>query len=64
MWHNIETAPFNRVLELAVVDSDGLHALIFPCCRVLGGWVKADSNRPVLVHPTHWREWNIGLTVH
>ncbi|WP_342712790.1 hypothetical protein AAFG13_17560 [Bradyrhizobium sp. B124] len=44
IWHHIETAPyietapFNRVLELAVVDSDGLHALIFPCCQVLGGW--------------------------
>jgi hypothetical protein len=57
-WQPIGTAPFDRDLELAVVDDDGLHALVFPCRRLLRGWVKAKTDVPVNVHPTHWREWN------
>ena len=58
MWHEISTAPFGRDLELAVIDKDGPHALVFPCRRVLGGWIKADSKGQVDVRPSHWREWH------
>ena len=34
MWQPITTAPLNRDLELAVVDKDEPHALVFPCRRV------------------------------
>jgi hypothetical protein len=57
-WLSIETAPFNRDLELAVIDDEGPHAVVFPCRRILGGWVKATTGAPINVHPTHWREWN------
>jgi len=57
-WKNISTAPFDRDLELAVLDSNGTHALVFPCRRVLRGWVKAKDAASVNVYPTHWREWN------
>jgi hypothetical protein len=57
-WQPIRTAPFDRDLELAVVDAEGVHALVFPCRRVLHGWVKAKTYSPVNVHPTHWREWD------
>jgi hypothetical protein len=57
-WLSIDTTPFNRDLELAVLDDDGSHAVVFPCRRILGGWVKAATGGPVNVHPTHWREWN------
>jgi hypothetical protein len=57
-WQTIATAPFDRDLELAVIDAEGQHALVFPCRRVLRGWVKAKSHSPVNVHPTHWREWD------
>jgi len=57
-WLNINTAPFDRDLELAVIDFTGVHTVVFPCRRVLGGWVKAATSGPVNVHPTHWREWN------
>ena len=59
-WFKIETAPFDRDLEVAVIDFDGPHAVIFPCRRVLGGWVKAKTLTPVEISPTHWREWNTG----
>jgi len=49
--------PFDRDLELAVIDSDGPHALVFPCRRNLSGWIDADTKRRIEVHPTHWREW-------
>ncbi len=57
MWQPITTAPFDRDLELAVIDGDGVHALVFPCRRVLRGWVKAHNKQQIEVHPTHWREW-------
>jgi hypothetical protein len=56
-WQPLATAPFDRDLELAVVNNDGTHSLAFPCRRVLGSWVNAKTMKPVLVYPTHWREW-------
>jgi hypothetical protein len=36
-WQPIAKAPFDRDLELAVMDYDGTHALVFPCRRILNG---------------------------
>jgi hypothetical protein len=58
MWQPITTAPFDCDLELAVIDADGPHALVFPCRRILGGWVKAETRSRIDVHPTHWRLWD------
>jgi hypothetical protein len=58
MWENISTAPFARDLELAVLDKDGPHALVFPCRRILGGWMHAETKERLDVRPTHWREWD------
>jgi hypothetical protein len=58
MWHEISTAPFNRDLELAVIDANGARAVGFPCRRVLSGWVKTDTKRRIALCPTHWREWS------
>jgi hypothetical protein len=63
MWQPITTAPFEEDLELAVLDSDGEHALVFPCRRVPGGWVKCGTRQWVSVQPTHWREWREGPSV-
>jgi len=57
MWKPVATAPFDRDLELAVMNSDGPHALVFPCWRVLHGWIKAETKEQIEVHPTHWRPW-------
>lgn len=56
-WQTIATAPFDRDLQLAVIDGSGIHALVFPCRRVLRGWINARTSEPVTVWPTHWREW-------
>ncbi|HXW41408.1 MAG TPA: hypothetical protein VEK75_09415 [Xanthobacteraceae bacterium] len=58
MWRPISTAPFDRDLELAVIDSGSPHALVFPCRRILGGWINAVSKIRIEVQPTHWREWS------
>lgn len=58
MWRDISTAPFDRDLELAVLDGDGPHALVFPCRRIVGGWMKVGTRERIDVHPTHWREWH------
>jgi len=57
MWQPISSAPFDRDLELAVVDTDEHHALVFPCRRIAGGWMNAGSKKRIDVSPTHWREW-------
>jgi hypothetical protein len=51
MWSPVSNAPFDRDLKLAVIDYDGPHALVFPCRRVLGGWVDTKTNRRVDVRP-------------
>jgi hypothetical protein len=56
-WQPVANAPQDRDLELAVIDGAGIHALIFPCRRVDGGWVRAGIRTLVLVNPTHWRDW-------
>jgi hypothetical protein len=57
MWQPVETAPFDLDLELAVIDDDGPHALVFPCRRMLQGWLKAENKQLIDVRPTHWRPW-------
>jgi hypothetical protein len=56
-WKSIPTAPFDRDLELAVIDRDGPHALVFPCRRTFGGWLHAENKKLIDVRPTHWRDW-------
>jgi len=57
MWQSVTSAPFDCDLELAVIDRDGPHALVFPCRRILGGWIKAETKERLDVRPTHWRQW-------
>ena len=58
MWqHELSAAPFDRDLELAVIDASGERALLFPCRRVVGGWIKVATERRIKFHPTHWRIW-------
>jgi hypothetical protein len=57
MWQPISSAPFDRDLELAVLEAGGEHALVFPCRRVANGWINATNGRSIEVRPTHWREW-------
>ena len=59
MWQPISSAPFDRDLELAVIDKGEAHALVFACRQIPGGggWVKVGTKRQIEIHPTHWREW-------
>jgi hypothetical protein len=34
-----------------------VHVLVFPCRRILTGWLKSGTQEEVNVRPTHWREW-------
>lgn len=57
MWKSIIEAPLEQDLELAVIDEEGVHALVFPCQRRPGAWVNAMTGEILEVHPTHWRAW-------
>lgn len=56
-WQPVATAPFDRDLELAVIEASIVYALVFPCRRARPGWVKSKTGASVDVHPTHWRAW-------
>jgi len=60
MWKDISTAPRDRAISLAVIDAEGLHALVMPCRRVSDGWLNAANGMRLDVRPTHWREWETG----
>ncbi|RWB77481.1 MAG: hypothetical protein EOQ50_05335 [Mesorhizobium sp.] len=57
MWETILSAPFAHLLELAVLDEEGMHSLVFPCERTLLGWKHAITGMHIDIHPTHWRHW-------
>jgi len=59
MWMDIATAPRDRDISVAVIDRQGLHALVFPCRRVADGWIDALRGTRIDVNPTHWREWGL-----
>lgn len=57
-WRLASTAPYDRDLRLAVLDEEGTaHALVFPCRRVLGGWIQSETKARIPLDPTHWQEW-------
>jgi hypothetical protein len=56
-WHPISTAPFDRDLQLSVIEQGEVYSLVFPCRRTENGWMEATTWKPVPVEPTHWREW-------
>jgi hypothetical protein len=61
MWHHIgsiEKVPSDRDLRLAVMNSDAMHELVFPCRRRGDSWVDVKTQRIVEVSPTHWQEWS------
>jgi hypothetical protein len=56
-WNPIDSAPFDRDLQLSVIERDEVHELAFPCRRIQMGWVHALTGSVVSVAPSHWREW-------
>ena len=58
-WKQIDTAPFERDLELAVIDSGGTRFIAFPCRRLTDdGWLDVETNKRVYyIRPTHSRDW-------
>lgn len=59
-WQSISTAPFDHDLEIAVIEREQVHTLVFACRRVRDGWIKVQTNEHVMVSPTHWRSWTAG----
>jgi hypothetical protein len=53
-WRDIATVPFDRAVELAVIDGK-VGVLPFFCLRHGDDWLEAETLRPVTVMATHWR---------
>jgi hypothetical protein len=53
-WREIATAPFDRAVELAVIDG---KIGVLPCFGLRRGddWLDAETLRPLKVTATHWR---------
>jgi hypothetical protein len=57
-WQPVASAPFDRDLELSVIENGEVYSLAFSCRRTEFGWVEGRTRKSVLVDPTHWREWS------
>lgn len=57
-WQAVLSAPFDCDLQLAVISGGEAHMLVFPCRRILHGWISAETKKVLNVRPTHWREWH------
>jgi hypothetical protein len=57
-WLPISIAPSGVDLELCVMDSQEIHALVFPCHKSGNTWVDASTKKRIDIEPTHWRTWN------
>jgi hypothetical protein len=57
VWEKIQTAPYDRDLQLAVVEGDRVYPLVFACRRTTSGWIKVSTTERVAISPTHWRVW-------
>jgi hypothetical protein len=56
-WQRVSVAPFDRDIELAVINYNGTHAIVFPCRHILRGWMCAETKEILIgFNPTHWRE--------
>ena len=53
-WRDIETAPFDRELELGVIDGE-IRTVGGFCLRHGDDWLDAETLKPVQVTATHWR---------
>jgi hypothetical protein len=58
IWEKVSAAPYDRDLELAVIEGDHVYALVFACRRTASGWIKIPSMERVTISPTHWRMWS------
>jgi hypothetical protein len=58
IWQSVSTAPYDRDLELAVIEGGHVHPLVFACRRTTSGWVKVPNREWIGVSPTHWRPWH------
>ena len=58
-WKQIDTAPFDRDLELAVIAGKETWVVAFPCRRLTDdGWLDVETNKQVhYIRATHWRDW-------
>jgi hypothetical protein len=60
-WRDIQSAPFDRELELAVIEGDVCRVGGF-CLRHGDDWLDAETLNPIKVNATHWRfRWPILL---
>ncbi|BAC47335.1 bsl2070 [Bradyrhizobium diazoefficiens USDA 110] len=40
-----------------MIEGNSIHRVVFPCRRIFGGWINANTGEQIAVRPTHWRIW-------
>ena len=56
-WQPIASAPFDRELQVSVIEKGEVYALVFPCRRTADGWIHAKTGQLLSIQPTHWHLW-------
>src|SRR5260370_36794134 len=60
-WHCISTAPFNRDLQLCVLEGNRKYLVPFPCRLTRNGWLNSDLDVRLDLNPIEWRCWPEGV---
>jgi hypothetical protein len=56
-WKPIETAPFDRLIEVGVIGRNEVHPFAYPVRRAADGWLAVGIKGLQEIEPTHWRDW-------
>jgi hypothetical protein len=57
MWRSVVEASFGKDMELAAIDDEDVHALVFPCQPMPATLVNAMTGEILNDHPTRWCAW-------
>jgi len=55
-WQTIVTAPFDRDIEVAVLNERGYEVFALFVRRTQAGWLANRIDDFLAIAPTHWRE--------
>jgi hypothetical protein len=52
-WRPLASTPFDRDIQVSVLEKGEVHAFVGPCRRPRNGWLRASTREQLFINPTH-----------